>query len=657
MKSIIALLFIFFSTSVFSQDIDALKKKLDTLQTLFTNETLTSDQYSEAVEKLLAEELEEYASLKKMLDDGILDQSQFWGAINKILGYDQGETSSSTSTDETVNSNEESEEETASNENSISSSDENPSKNEKELLSDAIGSIQSINPDVATKDRLTLYENAIDNVAKIEKFYAGTDTALKLKTNQDIGDFSITKIRENYLNEVLSFYDIVCEKSPSYLCLGFVSLKTGKEMCESGSGLDELKLAHDSLLNAVKIFKGQESKSAYSNIALASHRNCSKTIPGVDVEWSKGYFAMPLVQTLLDLGEEQTTRGIIENLNDPYFKLLSVLYFKRASGEEPDKPYRDRIKKFIAEKIETGSLSDSLSKLALTKLMLNHSSVEFIYDDARYSYYDGRLKNTKLECGGFVMTYFHEEYLDLLTDIYLMDKNRWDMGWGYQFPAIVKNIGDTSNVFTHCGLGGDNSEPYNRKYYYASFRLFGDLLIYNGIEDALKFKDFVLDESDGNRNKFFDYYVDLRLADGQIGTTLASWDENVDPNDLGRGIATWQNEYDERDNSEIKLERINGEYKFEDFSKLLYLERLVGGYDEGSFVLSNQFAFNSSAIYKIFQANVDFADVCKSSELLFQFLDNTEYYQKAIDYMVSSPAVDPNSKYSCGDEDLELLLS
>ena len=78
-----------------------------------------------------------------------------------------------------------------------------PSKNEKELLSDAIGSIQSINPDVATKDRLTLFENAIDNVAKIEKFYAGTDTALKLKTNQNIGDFSITKIRQDYLNEVL----------------------------------------------------------------------------------------------------------------------------------------------------------------------------------------------------------------------------------------------------------------------------------------------------------------------------------------------------------------------------------------------------------------------------------------------------------------------
>jgi len=654
MKSIIALLFIFFSASVFSQDIDALKKKLDTLQTLFTNETLTSDQYSEAVEKLLAEELEEYASLKKMLDDGILDQSQFWGAINKILGYDQGETSSSTSTDETVNSNEESEEKTVSNENSTSNSDDEPSKNEKELLSDAIGSIQSINPDVATKDRLTLYENAIDNVAKIEKFYAGTDTALKLKTNQNIGDFSITKIRQDYLNEVLGFYDIVCEKSPSYLCLGFVSLKTGKEMCESGSGLDELKLAHDSLLNAVKIFKGQESKSAYSNIALASHRNCSKTIPGVDIEWSKGYFAMPLVQTLLDLGEEQTTRGIIENLNDPYFKLLSVLYLKKISGDEPDISYRDRIKQFIDQKIERGTLSNTLSRLALTKLMLNYSSSNFVADDASYaSDYDAKL-GVKLECGGFVMNYLHEEYLDLINDLYLMDKNRWDGGWGYQFPSITKNIPTSSNVFSHCGQGDWNT-PYNSRYYYASFRLFTDLLIYNGIEDASKFKEFTLNDASGNQNKLFDFYVDLRLSDNKIETVLAPYDD-IDPNDLGFGVSTWHNEYSEREGSDLKLERISGVYNFEEFSKLVYLERLVFS-SEGRFVLSNQFSFDSSAIYKVFQANVDYGEVCKSSELLFQVLDTTNYYQEAIDYMVSSPAIDPNTKYKCGDEDLELLLN
>ena len=121
-------------------------------------------------------------------------------------------------------------------------------------------------------------------------------------------------------------------------------------------------------------------------------------------------------------------------------------------------------------------------------------------------------------------------------------------------------------------------------------------------------------------------------------------------------MSTWHNEYSEREGSDLKLERINGVYNFEEFSKLVYLERLVFS-NEGRFVLSNQFSFDSSAIYKVFQANVDYGEVCKSSELLFQVLDTTNYYQEAIDYMVSSPAIDPNTKYKCGDEDLELLLN
>ena len=38
-------------------------------------------------------------------------------------------------------------------------------------------------------------------------------------------------------------------------------------------------------------------------------------------------------------------------------------------------------------------------------------------------------------------------------------------------------------------------------------------------------------------------------------------------------------------------------------------------------------------------------------------LKDTEYYQEAVDYIVSSPNTNPNETYNCGDEDLELLLS
>ena len=71
----------------------------------------------------------------------------------------------------------------------------------------------------------------------------------------------------------------------------------------------------------------------------------------------------------------------------------------------------------------------------------------------------------------------------------------------------------------------------------------------------------------------------------------------------------------------------------------------------------SNYGLGIQSTYKVFQAYVDFSDVCKSSEMLFQQLKGTEYYQDAVNYMVSSPRLDPNKKYSCGDENLELLLN
>ncbi len=626
MKKIISIVvlssMLLFSNNILAASVNEIKIEINTLKTLLENETLTQEQFDLAAGKAL-EDLDEYKALKKLLDADVLDDSQFWDSINKILGITEG--------------------------NSSSASSSSSGKSEKELLSEAIGSIQSISSDTATKDKLELYETAINNISKIELNHPGSDTAIKLKTNQDIGDFSITKIRKDYLNELLGFYDIVCEKSPSYLCLGFVSLKTGQDMCQIGSGFDELDTAHESLLNAVRIFKGQKTNSAYSNIALASYRSCSKNVPGVSKEWSKGYFAMPLVRTLLDVGDEQTARGIIENVDDPYFKFLSVIYFKVASGEIPDIAYQDRLKEYVQEKIKDYTLDASLSKLALSRMMLVHSDSDFTYDDARYAYYDGRMGSSeakKLECGGFVMSYFHEEYMDYLFLLYEMDKNRYGggSGWGYQFPSIVKNIGSTSGVFSQCG---------NRKFYFTSLQLLGDLLMFNGVDDANKFREFVINDSNGNTEILFDYYVDLRLSNNDDKTVFSPIPNNGSSQlrELKRGVTTslgyiYEMREDDQFGKGDNLERINGDYQFENFSKILYLERFA-----------NAKKLGLASTYKVFQSYVDFSNVCKSAEILFQQLKGTEYYQDAVNYMVSSPKLNPNKKYNCGDEDLELLLN
>ena len=63
----------------------------------------------------------------------------------------------------------------------------------------------------------------------------------------------------------------MCETSPSYECLGFVSLKTGAEGCAAATSATGLVKAHQNLENAVYIFRSQESDKAYLQLAIAEH--------------------------------------------------------------------------------------------------------------------------------------------------------------------------------------------------------------------------------------------------------------------------------------------------------------------------------------------------------------------------------------------------
>ena len=620
---ILCLFSLFCISSAFANNIKEIKIEIITLNKLLKNQTLTENQFDLASDKIL-QKLDEYKSLKKLLIAKIIDRDQYYNNIYEILGIN------STDFNKTAK-------------NKIN-------KNEKQLFSEALKDISNINPNSSIKDKLMIYENIIINISKIERNFPTSDISIKLRTNQSIGNFNIVKIRKQYLNELINYYDIVCEKTPSFLCIGFVSLKTGQEMCQKSSSFEQSINAHSTLLNAIKIFKGQKTKSTYLDMALVEYRNCNKNIPNISQEWIKGYFSMPLIKVLLDKDDKSITRGIIENNKDPYFKFLSVIYFKELSKEIPTLEYQNRLKKFIDDNFENFSLNASLSKLALSKFMLINGKSNFTNTDVQYAYLDGRIGpsvSKTLECGGLIMNYYHKEYLDYLLLLYQIDKKRYGKGsgWGYQFPAKVKNIGATSGVFNSC-----RKKKYDHKFYNISLKLFGDLLIYNGIKDALKFKEFILEKSNGNKNLVFNYYVDLRLANNQLETTFSTIPNNGDSqlSELKRGVQTWNvTLYSRNDNrKKSNLVRIKGKYDFEKFNKIIYLER---------FAILNKLGLSSS--YKIFQSYVKFSDVCKASEILFQKLKGTKYYNDAVNYMVSNPSINNSKKYVCGDEDLELLLN
>ena len=58
-----------------------------------------------------------------------------------------------------------------------------------------------------------------------------------------------------------------------------------------------------------------------------------------------------------------------------------------------------------------------------------------------------------------------------------------------------------------------------------------------------------------------------------------------------------------------------------------------------------------------FKKEVDYGNICKSANVLFNTLKKTKYYNDAIKYMIESSSVNPELKYECGDEELQLLLS
>ncbi len=92
-KLILVILFINFFLLInetFAKEPEEVRKELDQIQKLFEDEVLTAEEYTAAATKAL-EQLDEYNSLKKLNDDGILEDSKFYEAINKLLGYETAE--------------------------------------------------------------------------------------------------------------------------------------------------------------------------------------------------------------------------------------------------------------------------------------------------------------------------------------------------------------------------------------------------------------------------------------------------------------------------------------------------------------------------------------------------------------------------------------
>jgi hypothetical protein len=243
---------------------------------------------------------------------------------------------------------------------------------EKKLMSSALSNVNALSPDLSTKERLQIYEKVLNNINQIIEEHGDTDLGLTLKSTGKFGEVNFKALELQYQQETTTYYKKVCEVSPSAICQGFTALSNGSGVCKTGGTFPDLVAAHDSILNALVIFKEQEKNQNLYKMARTIYLQCSISPQNMDAKVSNDYFNFQLIKTLIKLKENNSVKGLIEQLSDPFYKFSSIALLKEFSGEPINDEYIDRLRKYIDEKLDAER--NMIAQMALLNLAISERS-------------------------------------------------------------------------------------------------------------------------------------------------------------------------------------------------------------------------------------------------------------------------------------------
>lgn len=543
------------------------------------------------------------------------------------------------------------------------------------LLGNAISKSLQLDGSLPTKERLKVYEKIFDLLDQITIEHPSSEQAIKIISRQTIGEFNPSLLKDDYVNELSDYYDIVCEKSPSFSCLGFVSLKTGRQQCEGANTLETIVEAHRNIKNAARVFIGQEEKSAYISLALNEYKDCLSKSNFERTDYATDFFASETLDLFLQIGNEDRAKATIENMITPAFKFAGVLKLYENQGKEFSQDFFDRMDGYIREKIakdENAALSairlaDAATRLAEFKVDygLTYGAVQTyrgwgLYGSSCYPFFSKNLFTILTEYQKNIIK-MPEGRNDVGNDPSLMssiaERARGPLGVCKQDPNVTIEKSDGGEKYSaDVSPSAQNGAYYD---YYLMTSIHGQLLSFRP-EKAAEFRRRAIDEYWSQKQQIS--FVINAVADSL--DALMYFVEFQDP---------FETSEFEGEDMHDKLDRLGIEMidlKPSEMGKLMKgecLERFEDCSDEEPAAqwvapdLQNayirQFFTHPLARSIVFEKMVDFEAVCEASEILFQELKGTDAYDHAIEYMITSPSIDPDQKYECGDEDLELLLN
>ena len=523
--------------------------------------------------------------------------------------------------------------------------------NEQDLMASALKLQKTITPDLSTKDKLARYELVISKIDQIIEGYASTEIGLELLATDSIGNLDVTKLRSDYLKELIEYYDTTCKVSPSYACLGFVSLSTANEICEKPSNIDSYVKASENLINAIQIFDGQFDDNKYEDVALSVYRQCVKDTSN---DFTRDYLNSQLIDTLLITGEESKARGVIEQMKTPFFKFNSVIALRKFKDQAFDSAYVERLKKFIGTIDNDDDRWFAATTFAIARLegVIEGKNELFTIEENSY-----RIKPlywhssyTVGECGTFQNQYSFDLYvkkifvraeqLGSLTSELFVDGNSYTSD---QFS------GDCINQLMILKLMAFEINTQESKLKELDKKIQEERLKLMGRQDELiNIRMTQSSLEDIKRHQQEDYEAEAKLRDLQAQKEGLS--------DESRKIEIAKDVFDfYKSNSSISTTQAQLYYLDKYVNDELSLDFYKSQYDGWARYMSR--VKDTDILYQIYKKKVDFGNACDASSILFKELASTKHYEDGINYFISSPSMDPSIKYNCGDEDLELLLN
>jgi hypothetical protein len=284
-------------------------------------------------------------------------------------------------------------------------------ENSKTLLAEAISASNQLSQNLSIEQKLAVYEKITSIANSIISNHSGSDEAIKLLSNEPVGNFNFKAIQSSYITELTDYYDKTCEVAPSVECLAFVSLKDGREKCTKSDSFDTLNSAYNDLANAITIFNGQGSKEQYKVISVDAYRSCLPSSKLKATSVVQDYFSGKLVDAYLSIGNENAAKATIQAMTDPYRKFVGVLSLNRFRGTKIDSNYIARMEKFIKEKLKGQRQAKELATYTLKTYALQNASFKLQQKDIIKRNVGGRSlgKGDRNVCSDdFVRTYFGE---------------------------------------------------------------------------------------------------------------------------------------------------------------------------------------------------------------------------------------------------------